>query len=322
MIITRSDIDTLKVDLYDSFQQYIPAETMKDRIFNTQDTEAAYEKMVSGSTLGKLVELPDGNDIVFEKPSGGLTAYGKIRSFAKGYQMTEDAVDDAGGLDGARNIFVAKAREWANSYVAAQEEFAANIFNFGGFLAGHEIYNNSIPEHFNDPGGDLLWDGKPFFNLAGNLRTAQGGTTHFNGHALAPTLPNLQTMYLNGTVTNARDEYGKAITIRPNVLLSSGALRFTLFPLLNSQQVPGGNNNDMNPLYKLLDPIEWGSLTDTDAFYMGVAKKGLEWRDRKKPVIDFYQDPKNRTLYCTCKARWGAWVSDWRYWQASQYSTA
>ena len=136
------------------------------------------------------------------------------------------------------------------------------------------------------------------------------------------TSTNLQTGYNQITNTNNFDERGEKISLRPDVLLIPSSLRFTARTILESDNVVGSANNDINVTQNLVEPIEWQYLTDTDGWFLGHKQKGVRFLERKAPVIDFYQDETDKKFYATVDARWGATVLDWRYWYAANISTS
>ena len=123
-------------------------------------------------------------------------------------------------------------------YGFTKETFAANFFNKGGLTSGASIFNNTITGIVTDPSGDLVYDGKPFFNLTGNQRSAKAhATTYYNGIASALDSSNLQTLYTLMTSTNNRDEKGDIVNITPNILLIPKALSFTAKSILESDRL-------------------------------------------------------------------------------------
>jgi len=100
------------------------------------------------------------------------------------------------------------------------------------------------------------------------------------------------------------------------------ALHFTAKNILESQNVIGSGNNDINATQNLVQPIEWHYLSDTDAWFLGAAGKGLVWQERKQPVIETTQDFKTGNYQIKITARWGARMENWRYWVGSNFSTS
>lgn len=323
MVSIRGDqLDRIKADAYKVFfEAYDKVPTMHDKIFEVENSTGAYMQDNVLTGLGDLVKKPEGDDIVFERPGGGRVVIGKNNTFAKGIEFSQESIDDY-GVEGVVNIMREYAKSWGDSLPRTKEKYAATFFNEGGKTAGHSIFNNSIPGKVIDPSGDLVYDGKPFFNLTGNARSSLNGGTYYNGHALALSDTNLKTVYTTMTSTAAYDENDERISVRPEVMLVPPGLKFTAENILQATGVLGSANNDVNTVRGIVTPMEWSYLTDTDAWFLGVPKKGLKWSNRQEAVIDFYQDPINKNYYATIVARWGAWVNNWRFWAGSQFATS
>jgi len=294
MITWRGDFtDAMKKYAYQwFFETYDAVATRYQDLFQVRTSTGAYEVEGNLQALGDLVERPEGNDIVFEKVQQGRMKYMKNRTFSKGVEFTKQQVDDMPEWVAAR--IQDYTRTWGESVRRTKEKFAASFFNYGGYTAGHEIFNGSVPGVVTDPSGDLLYDGKPFFNLANNTRSSLNGGTYYNGIALSLSSANLQTAFNLMTLTNNRNENDERISIRPTTILHNGASRFTLENVLKAAGQTGSANNDINPTQNLVTPIEWEYLSTNTAWYLGTPKKGLAWLERQIPVIDFYQDPKNK----------------------------
>jgi phage major head subunit gpT-like protein len=124
------------------------------------------------------------------------------------------------------------------------------------------------------------------------------------------------------TTINNRNERGEIIQLIPDTLLIPPALHFTAKTLLESERQVGTAQNDKNVVQNLVSPVEWQYLTDTDAWILGQRQKGLKFYERKAPVIDFYQDEKDKKYYATIDTRFGAVVDNWRYWVAANLATS
>ena len=112
------------------------------------------------------------------------------------------------------------------------------------------------------------------------------------------------------------------VSIIPDTLLIPPSLRFTARTVLQSERMPGTVNNDINPVQNLVQPIEWQYLTNQNAWFLGVKGKGLKWHDRMSMTFDFYRDIDSMSYKATVIARWGAKVTNWRYWVGNNFLTA
>jgi hypothetical protein len=314
--LMQKDMYAWFLEKYDTFAPVYP------QIFQVETMSSAYDQMTSGLGLGKLSERKENDPIVSSNLLEGFTVLCKARTFSDSYWMSMEFVEDT-PPEKIANILRTYATTWSEGVVSTKEAFAANFFNKGGFTAGHAVFNNTITGVVTDPTGDLIYDGKPFFALTGNNHPAKDGNTYFNSlGALNLSAANMITAYNRMTVTNNRNERGEIIQLMPDTLLIPGGLHFTAKTVLESELAPGGANNDKNAVQNIVAPIEWQYLTDTDAWFLGVKGKGLTFYERKSPVIDFYQDEKDKKFYATIDTRFGATVNNWRYWVGANLSTS
>jgi len=323
MIQVRSQwTELLTRDMYKyMFEEYDQLPTVFSKIFEVENITSAYVKETTAIGMGQLTERKEGSRIISSNPLEGFTAVGKARTWSDGFEVTMEMDEDT-PPEKIANFAKSVASSWAEGVVQSQETFTANFFNYGGYTSGHDIFNNTITGVVDDDGGDLIYDGKPFFALSGNNHTNKAGSTYYNGLALALTGDNLQTAYNLMTVTNNYNERGQKVSIKPDTLLIPPNLRFTAKTILESERVPGNANNDINAVQNIVEPIEWEYLTDTDAWFLGKRLKGIKVLNRRIPIIEFYKNPETKAIYVTIDARWGAFVKNWRYWLGSNFSTS
>jgi len=303
------------------FENYDRLEPVYPKIFEVENSTGAYEQTTTAIKAGQINEKKEGSEVQLGNAMEGFTVIGKNRTFEGAYEFTLEIVEDA-SPEKIMNIVQAVASGWAEGVVASKETYAAKFFNYGGYTAGHDIFNNSITNVVTDPTGDLCYDGLPFFNLTGNRRYSKGGGSYYNGLALALSSANLQTAYSLMTATNNRNERDEIVSLKPDTLLIPPALRFSAKNILEAERIVGSANNDINSTQNLVAPIEWQYLTDTDAWFLGKAKGGLVWQERKQPIIETVQDFKTGNYQVKITARWGARMENWRYWVGSQFATS
>lgn len=324
-MLFRSDFEKGMIrDLYgyylDTYQQLNP---VYPQIFETReigDGEGSYVQDTSLIGMGELTRRKEGDKIIESNPMEGYTVYGSPRTFSDSTGVTMEMNADT-PKEKIANILRDLAKTWATGEIVSKEKYAANIFNYGGYLAGHDVF---IAE--NSPGqalyGQLIYDGKPFFALSGNNHPSKNGGTYYNSLALALSDTNIQTAWTQATVTNAYDERDQKIALMPDTLLIPPNLRFTARKILESTNILGSANNDINVAQGILNPIEWAYLTDTDAWFVGKAKAGIVFLERMNGQIDFWQDQTTKKYYASIDSRFGAYVKNWRYWVGSQLSTS
>ena len=234
-------------------------------VYDVRSGEEVYGSGVKETQLLGADELDletvEGQDINFVSPIQGWQFFGAYLTYKKGVKFSFQAIEDDVKLG---NLLKSYAATWADRDIVARETLAAAPFNNGGDLLGNSVFNGSWVGNA-APNGNLFYDGKPFFNLVGNLRTTKGGGTYYNAiSGLAITAENFETLYNLITATNNRDEQD---IIRANpvntVITRTGADAFSMQKILNtSRGYPGGELNDLNPLFGLIDThIAWDYFT-------------------------------------------------------------
>ena len=314
----------IKADMYAyGFSEYDSLPTVHDKVFEVIGSSKAYEQSTQLIDNGEILEKKPKEKIVFENAMEGFTIRGKNRTFAKGIEFEMELVEDM-PKEKIGNIVLEYARRWAERLVQKKEEFAASVFNYGGYTAGHDVFNAAITGVVADPSGLLVYDGKPFINLSNNLRPLYPGATatHYNGLASNLSNTTLETAYLRMTTTNNVDSRGKKTSLKPDILLVPSALTFTADNILKATNIVGSANNDINPMQNIVQKVEWQYLLTSTAWFIGKAKKGIKFHNRKPLTYDFYRDEETGSYKATVMARFGLHVYDWRYWVGSNAPTS
>lgn len=282
-------------------------------------------KVVSGVTGGgdKYTQLlgageldehtTEDQDILFKSPVQGWQYWVKYRTFSDGVNFSKNAVEDTVKLGNMLNGY---ADTWGRSIRDAKETDAAKPFNRGGYTDGDAIFNGSWGDEV-AAGGNLLYDGKPLFNLTGNTRSTKGGGTYYNAvTSLSLTPENFETIYNLATATNNRDERDRPIENDVDTLLTqTGSDAFLAKRILKTTQgLPNGQLNDLNVYADIVQPMSWSYLSG-GAWYVGKKQhSSFQWHERQKPEIRFFRREENRGYRATVDVRWGICIKDWRVW--------
>jgi len=220
-------------------------------------------------------------------------------------------------------------KKLGEAFIEKEEATAARIFNNGGLTAGDWIFNNSIlggNDPINDSSGDLIYDSKAFFDTD-HPRTI-GDTTYsnFTSNALtadAAGITNLQSALTLMEYTNAYDNAGTRIMIRPNLLVVPPSLRFTAEEILTTTQgKPYVATNETNVMSGILNMVVWPWLDDSDGWFVGQAKKGIEWYDQGSLEIETSYDASQRIWNVFLTKTIGIGVTNWRYWLSNNISAS
>lgn len=260
----------------------------------------------------------ENSDIEFKSPVQGWQAWVKYRTFDDGVDFSKEAVEDNVKNGEIGRTLKGYAATWGDAIADEKERFGANIFTYGGYTSGDDIYNNTWYNE-TDSSGDLVYDSKPLFNLTGNTRTTKGGGTYYNAISSGSlSATTFETLYVLVSKTNAKNEQDSEIENKPDCILTEpGADYLMARRITESDRLPGGELNDINPYKGLgIRAIDWSYLSGS-AWYVGKLKAPeFEWHDRQKPEIRFYRREENRGYRATVDVRWGVFLKPgcWRRW--------
>lgn len=325
MAVTRSSfIKAMVKDAYPyAVEKYDSVEKISDQIFESQSSDAAYEQYTSAIGPGAVTEVTEGTAIPLQSAQEGYTVYCANKKRATGLPLTNEAIDDNQKI---QNFLKAWAGGCGESFANARETDLMNVFNYGGYTAGHSTFDNSIPGVVTPSYGNLIYDGKPFFALSGNNHPAKNGTTYYNSIAsLSLSSANLETICKLIKVTNAFNEAGLEIQIMVDtILVQDGSSNyFTAKRIIESiadvSAVQAGVTNVWKSALKVI-PSRF--LTDSDAWFVGKAKMGLVALNRMPLKIDYYEDQQTDSQIVRARARWGKAVTNFRGWAGANLSTS
>jgi len=316
----RSDFTALLEKGHDWFwESYDMLPKMYPEIFRVDTTKQAYIETTSGVGVGRLYEKGEFEDITSASPIEGYTIVARNREWAVDIPISKELQDDVTKLG---NFMRSMMPQLSEAVVDTKEEFYAKFFNKGGYTAGNAVFNGTIVGVKSDDSGDLAYDSKPFFNLSGNNRSSKGGGTYYNGEANDFSKANLQSAYTLMTSTNNRRENDTRCRIVPDIVLAKDDMYFSIKEVLDSPENPTTSMRSTNVAYRLLNQKTWQYLDDTDAWFLGKAKKGLVALERKAPEFDIWEDKKKKAMFLSVYTRFGGYVENWRYWYGSNFSTS
>lgn len=279
------------------------------------------------SGVGDLVEILDGERLPHDTVKGTRTWYCKVRSFGGKIEipLRQLAAIDAVGKIQAQLAEVAP--QWGRRAIAQKEQMVADVFQKGTIAAGNtSVFNGSYVGE-TDANVGFIFDGKPFFAATGNGHPLlAGSSTPFNLVASAPlTSANMQTTLTAMRTTNAIDDRELKIRVTPTHLVVPPGLEFTARTLLNSVNLPGTAQNDVNVVAGALQPVVWRYLTDdADAWWVGAVGQGGGVRvyDSGAPTIDTWVDMDRRMFCISAVTFFGVVVTDWRQWFCNNKATS
>ena len=164
----------------------------------------------------------------------------KHTTYSKGFQVEKELVDDEqySQINKASKALARVARATIETKTAS-------------------VLNNA----FTVNGG---FDGVPLIS-ASHVRS-DGGTTSNAIGALALSEANLEVAMK--LASEQVDERGIKIQMMPDILIVPRALEYTAEKIIKTVNMPGGNNNDINPMQGKFRIVVMDYLTDNDAWFL------------------------------------------------------
>jgi hypothetical protein len=279
------------------------------------------------TNLGEPVEVRDGEEIPADSLEKAYTWFLKGRGHGRRIDIGLDELAANDATDAVIGKLRQAAQDWGEGFATYKEQRIADMFQKGTLSAGSLRDFDGTYDGQDDPNPKFIYDGKPWFAATGNGHPlAASSATPFNlTAALALTQGNLQIVLTAMKDTNAIDDRGRKVMIRPDTLLVPQGLEFTAKTIINSNQVSGSANNDVNVVQGALNVMPWRYLSDSASsasWWVGQRGKGLKIKDSGKPIINTEVDYKRRVVSFIAFAKFGAAVNDWRFWYAANKATS
>lgn len=204
----------------------------------------------------------------YENPTGTDTVTYKHVTFSKGFQLEKEMVDDE-----QYNVINKMPKALARAARATIESKASEVFN-NAFTANAANYK-----------GEAL--------ISATHALLGGGTTSNAIGALALSEANLEVAMK--LAAEQVDEKGLKIQMMPDTLVVPRALEFTAEKITKSVQLPGTNNNDINPMQGRFNVVVLDYLTDVDNWFLvdsTLHQLNFFWREKLsfKNTDDFDTD--------------------------------
>ncbi len=282
--------------IYGQEVQQLP--TKYQDIFNTYTSKKNIEKDSSASGLSRLVQRAENAAITYEDENQGYDVTYTHLTFSGGTSVSREMMEDD-----QFNVMDRKPKNLARAKVYTQEQFGADIFNYGFTTGG---------------GGTAVFtsgDAKALF--ASDHPRSDGGTALSNITTADLAEDSLEAVLV--AIRATLDDKGQPELIVPDTLLVPPALEKEAMILLNSTGRVGTANNDINPYKGKLNLIVWDFLgasnggSDTAWFVLDKSYHKINWFNRSDHGIEgpFY-DFDTKLAKWTVDTRWSAGFSDWR----------
>ena len=226
--------------------EYKRYENQHAEIFDTENSDRAFEEEVMLSGFANAQTKPEGSAVTFDNAQETFTSRYTHETIALAFSITEEAIED-NLYDRLASIYTkALARSMANT----KQGKAANVLN--------NAFNNSFV------GGDGV-------ELCSTLHPTIAGTFS-NELAVSADLNETSLEQSLIDIAAFTDERGLKIAARGVKMIIPSALQFTAERLMKSAGRTGTADNDINAIVSMgMVPQGYSVnnyLTDSDAFYI------------------------------------------------------
>jgi len=226
--------------------EYKNYENQHTQIFDTENSDRAFEEEVMLSGFANAEVKPEGSGVVYDNAQETFTARYTHETIALAFSITEEAIEDNLYDRLASRYTKALARSMANT----KQVKAANVLN--------NAFNSS---YAGGDGKELCATDHPI--IAGTFKNELSVSADLNETSLEQALIDIAAFI---------DERGLKIAARGMKLIIPSELQFTAERLMKSAQRVATADNDINAI-KNMGMIPQGYvvnnyLTDTDAFFI------------------------------------------------------
>ena len=226
--------------------EYKRYENQHAEIFDTENSDRAFEEEVMLSGFANAQVKPEGSGVTFDNAQETFTARYSHETIALAFSITEEAIEDNLYDRLASRYTKALARSMANT----KQVKAANVLNnaFSSSFAGGD-------------GKELCATDHP--TIAGTFKNELSTSADLNETSLEQSLIDIAAL---------TDERGLKIAARGVKMIIPSELQFTAERLMKSQGRTGTADNDINAIVSMgMVPQGYrvnNYLTDSDAFYI------------------------------------------------------
>lgn len=261
------------------------------QIFEKAQSSRAFEEDVLASGLGVAQQMNEGAGVVYDTMTQGGTARYKHVTYANGFIITRNMLEDGQSELIAQQK--SKALKW--SMMHAKEIVAANILNraFNSSYTGFDGKELCATDHA---------------TMAADVRNELTTAADLSEASIEQALID---------IADFRDNRGLRIAVTPTKLVIPRELTFDAQRILKSELRPGTADNDLNAV-KSMGLLQSGMvmnpyLTDADAwFIMTDIPEGLKYYDRRALEIDTDNDFDTKNAKFMATERYSFGWTDYR----------
>lgn len=268
------------------FETYNEKPEQYSRVFNVISSQKAIETDARMGGFSMFNEKATLDTTEYEDMTKLDTVQYKHVTYSKGFLVEKELVDDEqyGQIKKAAQALARAAR-------STVEVKAASVLNTA-FTANAANWN-----------GEAL--------IATNHALLGGGTSSNSLGTIALSEPNLELAFK--LAREQVDERGLKIQMNPNLLIVPPGLEFTAEKIAKSVQLPGSQENDINPLRGRFQVIVMDYLTDPNAWFLAdSAMMPLNFFWREKMSFKSENDFDTDVAKYKARMRFSYGWTDWR----------
>jgi len=272
--------------------EYKQYENQHAEIFDTENSDRAFEEEVMLSGFGTAAVKQEGSSVGYDDAQESFTARYTHETIALAFSITEEAVEDNLYDSIAKRYTKALARSMANT----KQIKAANVLN-NGFSSSYT-------------GGDGV-------ELFSSAHVSTSSSSNRNELSTASDLSETSLEQALIDIAAVKDERGLKIAARGVKMIIPSALQFTAERIMKSAQRVGTADNDINAV-KSMGMIPQGYavnnfLTDTDAWFIKTdVPNGLKHMVRSAIKTAMEGDFDTGNMRYKARERYSFGWSDWR----------
>lgn len=269
------------------YDEYQAIEPQYDKVFKVGDMDKATETDLGMGAFQTWTErVNDTDNVTYQKIGQGLQRTYTPSEFASGFAIGKRLYEDE--LYGIINKMPADLAEAGRTKV---ETDAATVLN--NAFATTTIYDSQY----------LIDSDHPY----------EGGLAGTQSNLITGPLSDTTLKQAITRMRSIKDNGGKLIVFKPDILIVPPALEWLAMELTKSAQKVGTADNDINTLAGRLKVFVYDYLTSETAWYvMDSRKHGLKFYWRVKPEFGKSNDSDNFVAKYNGRMRYAYGVSDWR----------
>ena len=270
------------------FETYTERPIEGSKLVNMNTSKKAYEEDFPIAGLGALINKPEGASIYYQDGIQGAIKRYTWQTFALGFRVTQEMYEDElYGVFGSK-FSKSLGRSARNNKEVIMHSPFNNAFNtsYVGFTAGEALCG----DHVTLRGATIR--NRPATDVDFGLLALQAAVEHFH---------------------NLTDESGMPVLFIPKRVIHSVGDHWLVQQTLRTQQLPGGNLNDINQIANEgLTAHLSHYLTDTDAWFLQCDNHDINYFSRRPFKMRSGDDIDTGDAKYNGSQRHSAGFGDWR----------